>query len=88
MPIPFPEAQRDRLAPVFNGTVPLERKKEIITNRTGPDREGPDGTAGRHKSSTQIVTDICVYIYISISIYIYIHTSIHIYTCIYIYTHI
>ena len=32
MPIPFLEALRGRLAPVFNGTVPLEKEKESITN--------------------------------------------------------
>lgn len=52
MPIPFPEALRDRLAPVFNGTVPLERKKDIITNRPH----------SRHRSSAHTLTDISIYI--------------------------
>lgn len=46
MPIPFLEALRGRLAPVFNGTVPLERKKEIITNRDWLACQGLDSTAG------------------------------------------
>lgn len=46
MPIPFLEALRGRLAPVFNGTVPLERKKEIITNRAWLACQGLDSTAG------------------------------------------
>lgn len=46
MPIPFLEALRGRLAPVFNGTVPLERKKEIITNRAFQAFQGLDSTAG------------------------------------------
>lgn len=54
MPIPFLEALRGRLAPVFNGTVPLEREKESITNGAWQACQGPDGTAGtdtraRHK---------------------------------------
>lgn len=54
MPIPFLEALRGRLAPVFNGTVPLEREKESITNGAWQVCQGPDGTAGtntraRHK---------------------------------------
>lgn len=49
MPIPFLEALRGRLAPVFNGTVPLERKKEIITNRAWLACQGLDSsTAGIH----------------------------------------
>lgn len=46
MPIPFLEALRGRLAPVFNGTVPLERKKEIITNGAWLACQGLDSTAG------------------------------------------
>ncbi len=46
MPIPFLEALRGRLAPVFNGTVPLERKKEIITNRAWLACQGLDSTDG------------------------------------------
>lgn len=63
MPIPFLEALRGRLAPVFNGTVPLERKKEIITNRAWLACQGPwQHSRHKHKSSTQIFTDICIYI--------------------------
>lgn len=55
MPIPFLEALRGRLAPVFN--VPLERKKEIITSRAWLACQGLDSTAGtKHKSSTQTFT--------------------------------
>lgn len=45
MPIPFLEALRGRLAPVFNGTVPLEREKE--RGSKGPGREG--GGEGREE---------------------------------------
>lgn len=48
MPIPFLEALRGRLAPVFNGTVPLEREKESVTNGAWQACQGPDGTAGTH----------------------------------------
>lgn len=60
MPIPFLEALRGRLAPVFNGTVPLERKKEIITNRAWLACQGLDSSTSRHthKCTTQIFTDI------------------------------
>lgn len=40
MPIPFLEALRGWLAPVFNGTVPLEREKEERGSTEEPDREG------------------------------------------------
>lgn len=46
MPIPFLEALRGRLAPVFNGTVPLERKKESITSGAWQACQRPDSTAG------------------------------------------
>lgn len=51
MPIPFLEALRGRLAPVFNGTVPLEREKESITNGTWQACQGPDSTAGTNTSA-------------------------------------
>lgn len=51
MPIPFLEALRGRVAPVFNGTVPLERKKEIITNRAWLACQGLDSTAGTNTSA-------------------------------------
>lgn len=63
MPIPFLEALRGRLAPVFN--VPLERKKEIITSRAWLACQGLDSTAGtKHKSATQTFTAtklLCVF---------------------------
>lgn len=46
MPIPFLEALRGRLAPVFNGTVPLERKKESITKSAWQACQGLDSTTG------------------------------------------
>lgn len=51
MPIPFLEALRGRLAPVFNGTVPLEREKESITNGAQQACQGPDSTAGTNTSA-------------------------------------
>lgn len=50
MPIPFLEALRGWLAPVFNGTVPLERKEEIITKRAslGPSLAGQEQTQERY----------------------------------------
>lgn len=46
MPIPFLEALRGRLAPVFNGTVPLEREKERITRGAWWAWQGLDSTEG------------------------------------------
>lgn len=66
MPIPFLEAQRDRLAPVFNGTVPLEREKEINSQPGWAGRLGFQNTAG---------TLLTIQIYARISI-IYIHSHI------------
>lgn len=48
MPIPFLEALRGRLAPVFNGTVPLEREKEERGSKEGPGRE--QGVGGKRRS--------------------------------------
>ena len=66
MPIPFLEALRGRLAPVFNGTVPLEREKEIITNWAwlacqGLDSKEGTNTRALHKclqirASTQLLS--------------------------------
>lgn len=56
MPIPFLEALRGRLAPVFNGTVPLEREKERITRGAWWAWQGLDSTEG---------TNTIVYIYIA-----------------------
>lgn len=59
MPIPFLEALRGRLAPVFNGTVPLEREKEMITSRAWA---GPSGASQHsrheHKGATQILKQL------------------------------
>lgn len=54
MPIPFLEALRDWLAPVFNGTVPLEREKEERGSKEGPGGvgEGRSGGDKRHKHTT------------------------------------
>lgn len=48
MPIPFLEALRGRLAPVFNGTVPLEREKEEKGHK-----RGLAGERGRRRKTAQ-----------------------------------
>lgn len=55
MPIPFLEALRGRLAPVFNGTVPLEREKEERDLKGGPGwpGKGGGGTAETGGTNTQ-----------------------------------
>lgn len=59
MPIPFLEALRGRLTPVFNGTVPLERKKETVTRRPGLACRGAwRHSRHEHKSSTQILKQV------------------------------
>lgn len=51
MPIPFLEALRGRLAPVFNGTVPLEREKEEKGHKRG--LAGKGGAAEKDGTNTQ-----------------------------------
>lgn len=53
MPIPFLEALRGRLAPVFNGTVPLEREKEERGSKERPGREGGGRSGGDKTTQTQ-----------------------------------
>lgn len=60
MPIPFLEALRGRLAPVFNGTVPLERKKEIITSRAWLAGQGLHSTAGINTRAPHKYSHVCI----------------------------
>lgn len=63
MPIPFLEALRGRLAPVFNGTVPLEREKEERGSKERPGREGGGGAAEtrRHKHRTSATQTVHIF---------------------------
>lgn len=65
MPIPFPEALRGRLTPVFNGTFPLEREKEMVTNKSL-------ARPRRGFATQQAETHVCIQIAI---MYIYTHTA-------------
>ena len=48
VPIPFLEALRDLLAPVFNRTVPFERERDMVIHSEGesPDEERGGGGNG------------------------------------------
>lgn len=62
MPIPFLEALRGWLAPVFNGTVPLEREKEERGSTEEPDREGGrSGGDRRHKHTTSVTQTVHIF---------------------------
>lgn len=52
MPIPFLEALRGRLAPVFNGTVPLEREKEERGSKEEPGKKR-QGVGGLQRQTAQ-----------------------------------
>lgn len=66
MPIPFLEALRGRLAPVFNGTVPLEREKEekghkrgLAGERGGRRRKTAQTHNKRHTNSAHLLRSRC-----------------------------
>lgn len=63
MPIPFLEALRGRLAPVFNGTVPLEREKEEKGHESGLAGGGEGGEGDRrHKHTTSATQTVHIYV--------------------------
>lgn len=62
MPIPFLEALRGRLAPVFKGTVPLEREKEEKGHKRGLAGDGGGGGGERrHKHTTSATQTVHIF---------------------------